>query len=119
MNVQRGDVVLLDYPHSSGGGAKVRPALVVQNDRDNLRLTNTIVVQITSLTRRALEPTQVLIRLASAYGRCPGLRQDSVVNCVNILTLDKETVLRKIGALSTALLQKVDACLMVAPDLRP
>jgi mRNA interferase MazF len=57
MNVQRGDVVLLDYPYASGGGAKVRPALVVQNDRDNQRLTNTIVVQITSVTRRALEPT--------------------------------------------------------------
>ena len=38
MNVRRGDVVLLDYSYASGGGANVRPALVVQNDRDNLRL---------------------------------------------------------------------------------
>ncbi len=37
MNVQRGDIVLLDYPYLSGG-AKMRPALVVQNDRDNRRL---------------------------------------------------------------------------------
>jgi len=29
MNVQRGDVVLIDYPYAAGGGAKVRPALVV------------------------------------------------------------------------------------------
>jgi mRNA-degrading endonuclease toxin of MazEF toxin-antitoxin module len=41
MNVLRGDVVLLDYPYA-GGGAKVRPALVIQNDRDNQRLVNTI-----------------------------------------------------------------------------
>ncbi len=61
MNVERGDVVLLDYPYSSGGGAKVRPVLVVQNDRDNRRLTNTIVVQITSVTHRALQPTQALV----------------------------------------------------------
>ena len=52
MNIQRGDIVLLDYPYSSGGGTKVRPALVVQNDRDNRRLVNTIIVQITSVTRR-------------------------------------------------------------------
>ena len=38
MNVQRGDIVLLDYPYLSGGGEKMRPALVVQNDRDNRRL---------------------------------------------------------------------------------
>lgn len=89
MNIRRGDVVLLDYPYSSGGGAKVRPALIVQNDRDNHRLTNTIVAQITSVTRRALEPTQLLIEISSPEGQQSGLRQNSVVNCVNILTLDK------------------------------
>jgi len=39
---------------------------VIQNDRDNQRLLNTIVVQITSVTRRALEPTQLLIELTNA-----------------------------------------------------
>jgi mRNA-degrading endonuclease toxin of MazEF toxin-antitoxin module len=78
MNVQRGDVVLVDYPYSSGTGAKVRPVLVIQNDRDNQRLLNTIVVQITSVNRRALEPTQLLIELdthrptvwVGHWGRC-------------------------------------------------
>ena len=42
MSVRRGDVVLVDYPFTTGGG-KVRPALVVQNDRDNGRLMNTII----------------------------------------------------------------------------
>jgi mRNA interferase MazF len=42
--MNRGDVVILDHPYSDGSGSKVRPALVVQNDRDNHRLTNTIVV---------------------------------------------------------------------------
>ncbi len=117
MNVQRGDVVLLDYPFSAGGGAKVRPALVVQNDRDNQRLTNTIVVQITSVTRRSLEPTQVLIEISSADGQQTGLRQDSVVNCVNILTLDQGKILRKLGTLPAPLRLKVNTCLMVALDL--
>ncbi len=38
MNVQRGDVVLVDYPYASGTGAKVRPVVVIQNDHDNQRL---------------------------------------------------------------------------------
>ncbi len=119
MNVQRGDVVLLDYPYSSGGGAKVRPALVVQNDRDNQRLANTIVVQITSLTRRALEPTQLLVEIATADGNQSGLRHDSVVNCVNILTLDKNVILRRLGHLPDSLLLQVNACLMAALGLKP
>jgi mRNA interferase MazF len=50
MTVSRGDVVLVDFPFSAGGGSKVRPAVVVQNDRDNRRLTNIIVAMITSQT---------------------------------------------------------------------
>jgi hypothetical protein len=42
MTVNRGDVVLVDYPFTTGG-AKVSPALVVQNDRDDAWMTNTIV----------------------------------------------------------------------------
>jgi mRNA interferase MazF len=38
MNVQRSDVVLVDYPYAGGSGGKVRPALIIQNDRDNVRL---------------------------------------------------------------------------------
>jgi mRNA interferase MazF len=119
MNVQRGDVVLLDYPYASGGGTKVRPALVVQNDRDNQRLTNTIVVQITSVTRRNLEPTQLLVEVSTPDGRLSGLRQDSVVNCVNILTLEKGKILRRLGTLPSLLLQQVDACLFDALGLLP
>jgi len=117
MNVQRGEVVLVDYPYSTGGGAKVRPVLVIQNDRDNQRLMNTIVAQITSMTRRVLEPTQLLIEIATPEGRQSGLRQDSVVNCVNLLTLDKEKILRKLGSLPGSLMQKINNCLKAALEL--
>jgi len=51
MRVQRGDTILVNYPFASGTGGKVRPALVVQCDRNNGRLDNTIIAQITSRTR--------------------------------------------------------------------
>ncbi len=56
--MKRGDVVLLDYPYADGSGSKVRPALMAQNDRDNQRLTNTIVALITKNVSRVHEPTQ-------------------------------------------------------------
>ena len=92
--------MLVDYPYAAGGGTKVRPVLVIQNNQDNQRLLNTIVAQITSVTRRAVEPTQLLIEIATPDGQKSGLRQDSVVNCVNLLTLDRGRVLRRLGGLA-------------------
>lgn len=117
MNVARGDIVLLDSPYSGGTGSKVRPAIVIQNDRDNLRLVNTIIAQITSHTGRALEPTQFLIELASAEGQVSGLRQDSVVNAANLFTIDRSKLLRRLGSLPAHAMEKVDACLKAALNL--
>jgi hypothetical protein len=33
--IRRGDVVIVDFPFTDTGLSKVRPAVVVQNDRDN------------------------------------------------------------------------------------
>lgn len=117
MNVQRGDVVLVDFPYAQGLGSKVRPVLVVQNDRDNLRLANTIVAQITGTTHRALETTQVLIDLNAPEGQPSGLRFDSVVNCANLVTLDKNKVLRHLGNFPDLLMRKVNVALKAALEL--
>jgi mRNA interferase MazF len=117
MNVRHGDVVLVDFPYASGGGSKVRPALVIQNDTDNVRLVNTIVAQITGNTQRALEATQVLIDLTTPEGQQSGLYFDSVVNCVNIVTLDKNKVKRQLGSLPAALMQQVNDALKVALEI--
>jgi mRNA interferase MazF len=55
------DVVLVQYPFASGAGSSLRPALIVQNDRDNEPLRNTIVAQITTNLRRASDPSHLLI----------------------------------------------------------
>ena len=117
MNVQRSDVVLVDFPYPTGQGSKVRPALVIQNDKDNVRLLNTILAQITGTTQRAVEATQVLIELNTPDGRQAGIQFDSVVNCVNVVTVDKGRVLRRIGSLSQARMRDVDAALKAALDL--
>jgi len=55
MTFSRGDVVLLHFPFSGGGGSKTRPALVIQNDQDNRRLSNVIVASLlNSFIRRAV-----------------------------------------------------------------
>jgi mRNA interferase MazF len=117
MSSNRGDVVLAYYPFSSGTGGSRRPVLVIQNDTDNGRLTNTIVAQITSNLQRASEPTQLLIEVSTAEGQQSGLLQDSVVSCNNLATIEQTLINRKIGNLSAAMMQKIDACLKAALGL--
>ena len=114
MNVSRRDVVLVVFPYPSGTGNKVRPALVIQNDLDNGRLLNTIVVQITSVTRRAREMTQVLVDIATPEGTQTGLLFDSVVNCANVATVDKSLVLRKLGEMPDVLMRQVELAIDAA-----
>jgi mRNA interferase MazF len=118
MSVSRGDVVLVNYPFASGTGSKVRPAVVVQCDRNNGRLDNTIIAQITSRIRLAqTEPTQLLIEVASPDGKAAGLLNDSAVSCENLFTIRQDTFVRTIGQLSDDVMTRVDQCLKASLEL--
>jgi mRNA-degrading endonuclease toxin of MazEF toxin-antitoxin module len=118
MKVGRGDVVLVNYPFASGSAGKVRPAVVVQCDRNNSRLDNTIIAQITSRTRYAKnESTQLLITAASPEGQQAGLIIDSAVSCENLYTIRRDAIVRKIGTLAVDLMKMVDGCLKASLGL--
>jgi mRNA interferase MazF len=117
MTVTRGDIVLVRFPFASGTGSKVRPALVVQSDRNNVRLANTIVVQITTNVSRVGEPTQLLVEPSSPDGRSSGLISASAISCENIATVDHSLIVRTIGHLPATMLQLVDNCLKAALGL--
>jgi mRNA interferase MazF len=110
MKYSRGDIVLVDYPFSDRTGSKVRPALVVQNDALNRRITDTILVSISRSTHRA-SATQLFIDLATPDGAASGLRQNSMVQCENLLTYDQRLIVARIGAFSAHLMQQIDGCL--------
>ena len=81
MKVQRGDVVLLDHPFTDASGSKVRPALVVQADHRNAILTNTVVPAISkNVSRVHVDPTQILVDIATPDGKLTGLIITSAVN---------------------------------------
>lgn len=103
--MNRGDVVLVDWPYSDRTGSKVRPALVVQADFLNGKIDDTILLSITRTTRSASE-TEVLIDPATEPQS--GLRQVSVVSCTNFQTIDQILILRRLGELSAATMQQVD-----------
>ena len=112
--MNRGDVVLVDFTRVAGPTAKRRPAVVIQNDNDNRRMTNTIVAVITGNVSRAGEPTQLLIDPATGDGTSSGLHRVSVVNCSNLFTVKQRDVVRTLGRLAPALLGQIDECLKAA-----
>jgi mRNA interferase MazF len=107
--------VLLDFPFSDASGSKVRPAVVVQSNSLNRRVSSTIVVLITKTTHRARrESSQFLIEADSPEGKAAGLHFDSAVLCTHLYTVHEQFVTYRIGRLSRPLLQTLDACLKAA-----
>jgi mRNA interferase MazF len=111
MKVKRGDVV------AQGGGSKIRPAVVVQNDRNNARLGNTIVAAITRNVSRADLPTQLLVDPKSPAGKDSGLVAVSAITCENLFTVGQNLIHRKIGRLSADAMREVGDCLRAALDI--
>jgi mRNA interferase MazF len=89
----------------------------VQNDRDNRRLDNTILAQITTNVRRAHEPTQLLIERSTPEGQRAGVLHDSVVSCTNLATVHADRIDRVIGHLPDPLMRRIDECLKAALGL--
>jgi len=114
MNIERGDVVLVSYPFASGTGTSRRPVLVVQSDRYNHRIQNTVVAQITTNLSHAGDPAHLPIDLHTPAGQQSGLLHDSVVSCINLATVRSDRVDRVIGHLPGAAMQRVDECLRAA-----
>lgn len=115
--MQRGDIVLVRFPFSSGTGGKLRPALVVQSDRNNQRLSNVILAAITTTTHRVREATQLFVDVSTPVGQQSGLLFDSAVTCESLATVSHALVERTIGSLPAATMEQVNDCLRASLDL--
>lgn len=118
MNISRGDVVVLDFPQSPEQPPKRRPAVVVQSDHNNGRLSNSIFTMVTTNTRLATtEPTQVLVDIATPDGKQTGLTRTSAIKCENLYTLPQAAVRRVIGHLAVSLMQELNDALKASLEL--
>ncbi len=114
---RRGDVVVIDFPFTDTGQSKVRPALVVQNDRDNQRIRKTVVAMITGNLRRKGDPSHLHIDPSDPAGASSGLSFPSLASCNNLFTVEQDSIQQVIGHLSDALKQRLNDCLKAALEL--
>jgi mRNA-degrading endonuclease toxin of MazEF toxin-antitoxin module len=112
--MSRGDVVVVRFPHPSGGRGKKRPAVVPQSDSYSSVVNTLVVAEVTSNLMLANDPACLFIDLSTADGQATGLTRDSVVSCLVLVTVYNDAVDQVLGSLSPALMQRLNDCLKVA-----
>lgn len=105
---RRGEIWSINFDPARGSEQKgVRPALIVQNDVGNRYAGTTIVAAITTSIKHY--PVTVVLD----HKRC-GLKEPSMVNLAQILTIDKERLKKKIGSIGTEKLDQVNTALAIS-----
>ena len=112
--MNRGDVILVRFPHPSGVRGKKRPAVVVQSDAYTGAVSTVVVAEITKNLALAGDPACLFIDVNTPEGKATGLIHDSVLSCLLLATVDADKVAQLLGSLSAAMKQKLNDCLKVA-----
>ena len=101
----RGEIWWANLPDLVGSEPGYRrPVLIIQDDTFNQsRISTIIVIIVTSNTRLAESPGNVLLP-----SRSTGLPKDSVANVSQILTVDKTFLVERVRALPESLQEEVD-----------
>lgn len=110
-------MALTRFPHATGARGKRRPVVVVQADVYNAKVRHVIVAEkITTNLAAATDPACFLVDVSAPDGHATGLTQNSVVGCLFLATVAEDRLTR-IGAMSPALMQRIDECLRAALGL--
>lgn len=112
--VKRGELWWLDYgePVGSAPGFE-RPAVIVSADAFNRSAINTIItVPLYSNLGHARHAGNVLLRAVDT-----GLAVDSVANVSQLGAVDRQSIIRRIGAVPPSLMRDIDAGLRLALQL--
>jgi mRNA interferase MazF len=103
--IARGEVWWADLgPPRGSAPARLRPVLVISDDRyNNSRLRTATVVVLTSTARLAALPGNVAVA-----AELSGLDRDSVVNVTQVVTVDRGMLIDRVGQLPSWLVTQID-----------
>jgi len=115
--MNRGDVILVRFPHPSGLRGKKRPAVVVQSNAYAGTVSTLVVAEVTKNLTMAGDPACLFIEVNTPDGTATGLLRDSVVSCLLLATVDADRASQVLGTLSATMKQKLNDCLRVVLEL--
>jgi mRNA-degrading endonuclease toxin of MazEF toxin-antitoxin module len=112
--MNRGDVILVRFPHPSGLRGKKRPAVIVQSEVYAGIVSTIVVAEVTKNLTMANDPACLFVDTSTPVGRATGLVRDSVVSCLVLVTVYEDTVDQVLRSLSPTMRQKLNGCLRAA-----
>ncbi len=111
---RRGDIYLVEFDPARGHEIqKTRPALIIQNDIGNRHSSVTIVAAVTSKLSPAPYPVEVVVAPTTTNG----LTVPSAIELGQIRSVDRERLLKRLGAIDAATMRKVDDALRISLGL--
>ena len=114
MKVKRGEVYLADLSDASRSEqGKVRPVVIIQNNRGNKYSPTTIVACLSSKIY-----TKHHLRTHHLLPDDIGLKYKSMVMCKQIRVIDKSRLLKKIATISRVDMLAIDRKIKISLNLR-
>lgn len=97
------DILLVPFPFSDQSGKKVRPVIVISNSEFNKFSEDVIVVGVTSnisKNKYTISLTEKDLDEGALYTKC-------CIKVENILKLDKQLIVKKIGKINNNILKEI------------
>lgn len=99
--MSKGEIILIPFPFTDLSGQKIRPALVLYNEKKG---EDCIVSFISSVQSQKLGKFEVLVTPSISNG----FKVKSTIKVNKIATLQKKMILGRLGTLELSSLTKVD-----------
>lgn len=104
-----GDVYLMKFDGIGNEQRGLRPGVVFQNNVGNAHSPNIIALPLTSIIKKASQPTHVIVRAADS-----GLLKDSMVLCENPEKMSKTKLVKYLGHLSDDYMRQIATANLIA-----
>lgn len=101
------DIVLLNFPFSNLKQSKVRPAVILSNDKHNKKSDDIVVVPLTS----NLQQTDYDMLITNKHLEKGNLIVDSKIKIDRIFSVDKKLVKMNIGKINKQTFSKIKTVL--------
>ncbi len=101
--IEQRDLLLVPFPFSDQSGRKVRPVIVISNNEFNKSSDDVIVIGVTSNILK----DKYTINLTNKNLDEGKLFTDGVIKVENLLRLDKELIVKKIGKINKETLKSI------------
>ncbi|MEW6497000.1 MAG: type II toxin-antitoxin system PemK/MazF family toxin [Cyanobacteriota bacterium] len=109
MAINKGDIVLVNFPFTDLSQTKLRPALVLWLSSTGNDVT---LCAITSQNVNSLNPEEFALDASDAEFPSTGLRVSSKVIVTRIATLNRQLIVRKLGKLGIQQMQVLNAIMI-------